>query len=324
MKHKTTKTVLIVSLAAFAMGGICLGAGIAMGGSPSFYYDKDGIHVLENAKELETSDYVLEKTVSDSIKNLEISLYDANLELVSGTGWEVEYVLSGERYEPEFSMENETLLIKENENYRSDRYWCVFDGFWGSTSYERQVSPYVKITVPDFAVLDKADLSVQYGNISIEKALRAEKLEVTSESGEMHMDGWVGTSLTCEMDYGAFVAGALSGEEIMIENYNGNVKMSGLDAENAVIDMEYGDLETRVGAVHSLDVEAQNGEVHLKLEKPMSEYGVSLHTKYGTIRTSQGIVKDQDEEADQDYIELKDERAAIHVYSENGDIMIRD
>ena len=45
--NKWLKRTLIVSAAVTAAGAVLLGAGVALGGSPSFYYDADGLHVKE-------------------------------------------------------------------------------------------------------------------------------------------------------------------------------------------------------------------------------------------------------------------------------------
>lgn len=38
MKNKTLKKTLLISTGLLAAGGICIGIGIAMGGSPVFYW----------------------------------------------------------------------------------------------------------------------------------------------------------------------------------------------------------------------------------------------------------------------------------------------
>lgn len=47
MKNKTLKKTLLISTGLLAAGGICIGIGIAMGGSPVFYLDNEGIHLKE-------------------------------------------------------------------------------------------------------------------------------------------------------------------------------------------------------------------------------------------------------------------------------------
>ena len=65
--NKWLKRTLVISVAVTAAGAVLLGAGMALGGSPSFYYDADGLHVKENTKEAVRKDYVLENTLTGKL-----------------------------------------------------------------------------------------------------------------------------------------------------------------------------------------------------------------------------------------------------------------
>ena len=60
MKNKWVKRLLLASAAGLLAGGICVGAGTAMGGSPMFYVNAQGIHVKEDQKPEDSADYRLE------------------------------------------------------------------------------------------------------------------------------------------------------------------------------------------------------------------------------------------------------------------------
>ena len=69
--NKWLKRTLIASAAVTAAGAVLLGAGMALGGSPSFYYDADGLHVKENTEGAVRADYLIAergeyKAVSES------------------------------------------------------------------------------------------------------------------------------------------------------------------------------------------------------------------------------------------------------------------
>ena len=70
--NKWLKRTLIVSAAVTAAGAVLLGAGVALGGSPSFYYDADGLHVKENTEGAIRADYILEKTQIAAPSRLEL------------------------------------------------------------------------------------------------------------------------------------------------------------------------------------------------------------------------------------------------------------
>ena len=75
--NKWLKGTLIASAAVTVAGAVLLGVGIALGGSPFFYYDTDGLHVKENTEETAKQDYVLESTKIGALSSLELDLHNA-------------------------------------------------------------------------------------------------------------------------------------------------------------------------------------------------------------------------------------------------------
>lgn len=328
MKRKAMKTALMAATAAIVVGGICLGAGVAMGGSPGFYYDSDGIHVKENrnAGTVENPDYVLEYSKIAAVKNLDIALIDAKLEIVSGKEWAVEYVLNGERMEPEYSLENQTLKIRENQNCKADSRKQVFGfgDFWWYDGQQSVQTPYVKITMPDTAKLDQVTVSGQYGNVSVERKLMAEKVYMSVVDGEVRLDGWEGDSLDLDMRCGTLVAGRLEGKNVTVRNQEGMVKTGNLCVENAGFYLQYGDLSATVEKALGMEVESEDGAVSLNLVGGMDKFGVSLHTECGTIHTPKGIVEPQEYDDNSDFIQMEGNTAGVRVYTEYGDIRVRE
>lgn len=329
MKNKKVKFALTAAAVLLAAGGICLGAGIAMGGSPSFYYDRNGIHVKENrdAAGTENPDYVLDDTQIGAVKNLDIELTDADLEIVSGKEWAVEYVLDGWHREPEYSLENQTLKIRENPECKSSgsRGYRTF-GFGDYWWYDGQQPPkrYVKITVPDAARLEQATLVSQYGDVLVKRKLRAENVGINVECGDISLDGWEGEALAMEMQYGTLSTGKLEGKNVTVKNQEGSVTAGALDVETADFYLQYGDLSATVEAVSNMDVECEEGTVSLDLVGGMDKFGVSLHTQWGTIRTPKGMVEPDEYHENSDFIQMDGDTAPVFVYTQYGDIRVRE
>lgn len=327
-KLKGTKIAVIAALSGIGIGGIALGAGIAMGGSPLFYYDKNGIHVKENTAEVTEQDYVLENTKTGKLKGLDIELENADLEIVPGNDWTVEYVLNGFMQEPEFALENGTLCIRESRYGKENTgNWLGYDWFgyhwWGSSETYHQ-SPYVRVTVPDGAKLEEVSLINRYGDVRVDKKLYARETDLYTENGEVRMDGWEGNRLNLEMLYGELVTGALEGEDVTLKNRHGGMKLGTLAAKSAQIEAENGDLTADVTKAENMDVDMQYGNVTLNLHGGMDVYGVSLHSDYGTIRTPEGTVEENECMSGSDFIRMNGEKAGIRVNTESGDIRIRE
>lgn len=330
MKSKAVRTALAAAAVLFVAGGICLGAGLAMGGSPGFYYDQNGIHVKENrnAEAVENPDYVQEYTQISGVRNLDIELIDAKLEIVAGKEWAVEYVLDGRRMEPEYSLENQTLRIRENTNCKSSatgsRHYFGMGHYWWYEDRQQAQSPYVRITVPDAAKMDQVTIFCRYGDVFVERKLLAENVSIDVEDGEIRLDGWKGDSLDLDMQYGTLVAGRLEGQSVTVRNQDGTVKTGALSVETADFYLECGDLSATVEKAAGMAVECEEGAVSLNLVGGMDKFGVSLHTEWGTIRTPKGIVEPDEYDESSDFIQMEGNTAGVRVRTQYGDILVRE
>ncbi|MDO4294113.1 MAG: DUF4097 family beta strand repeat-containing protein [Eubacteriales bacterium] len=182
MKRKGVKVLLAVSVGLLTAGGLCLGAGVAMGGSPLVYVNAQGLHVKENAQEL--ADYRREAFRTGTLRRVDIDLKEGNLQVVSGDEFQIEYVLDGQRSEPAFSVEDETLVLTEGEP-QDNGSWLGVGGFGGAWGEVPRGERYVKLTVPEDASLEYVELSSVYGDIFLEEPLRAEELSVDTEYGNV-------------------------------------------------------------------------------------------------------------------------------------------
>ena len=328
MMNKWLKRTLIASAVVIAAGAVLLGVGIALGGSPSFYYDADGLHVKENTEETVRSDYVLEKTQTGALTRLDLDLQDADLQIVSGNEWSVEYVLDGWYSEPVYSVENGTLTLKEGNYVDTGVNWVSF-GFWDGWMNRRTEvarSPYVKITIPENAKLNSVNILNGSGNVSIEKDLRVDIVSIYADDGNVRLDGWRGDTLKMETEYGELLTGTLSGDDVNVYGDYGSIQIGALKVDTAVIETEYGDVSADVEAAQSLEVESSDGEVRRDLSGKMEDYGVSLYSEYGTIRVPQGTVESDDYDGSSSYTRLgtNQDTAVIQVYTDYGDIRIRE
>lgn len=328
MMNKWLKRTLIASAVVIAAGAVLLGVGIALGGSPSFYYDADGLHVKENTEETVRSDYVLEKTQTGALTRLDLDLQDADLQIVSGNEWSVEYVLDGWYSEPVYTVENGTLTLKEGSYVDTGEYQISlgFGDDWMNEGEEVARSPYVKITIPENAKLNSVNILNGSGNVSIEKDLRVDIVSIYADDGNVRLDGWRGDTLKMETEYGELLTGTLSGDDVNVYGDYGSIQIGALKADTAVIETEYGDVSADVEAAQSLEVESSDGEVRLDLSGKMEDYGVSLYSEYGTIRVPQGTVESDDYDGSSSYTRLgtNQDTAVIQVYTDYGDIRIRE
>lgn len=259
MKHAGKKILLTTALACLTAGGICLGAGLAMGGSPSFYVDAAGIHVKENTPVVEDSDYILEKTRIQPVKKLDISLENADFYLVTGKEWAVEYVLDGSvRTAPEYHMENGVLKLYESDRYREKDSvnFSLGDVWWEQSENQKEQKPYVRLTVPAAAGFDEVRLSVGCGDVSIDRL--DSNLSVL------------------ELAYGELEACLDQTGAVEIDTEDADVELQVIGSmEDYGVDLytEYGEIQTPYGTAEGTFSRRNNGKA-----------GILVNTEYGEIR----------------------------------------
>ena len=326
MKNKGVKIALIASGSALVLGGILLGAGVSLGGSPSFYLDEQGLHVKENTQIVPKENYAMEATKTGAVRKLTLNLVDADVQIVSGDEWSVEYELDGQRLEPVYRFEDGELTLEEGEYDYSGQSAASFEigGRWWQNVSSGSCDPHVKITVPDGGSLEEVSIDTRYGDVEIERNLRAKTARIDAKDGSVRMDGWNGDELELNLEYGSLTAGELNGANVTVDNENGAIRIGALKVDTADLRMEYGELTADVERAKSLDVENENGNVTLYLVGGVDSFGVNLHTDYGMIRTPEGTVRSDDYDGSSDYIRAEGDAAAVRVYTDYGDIRIRE
>ena len=328
MKNKWMKRTLLVGAVGIVAGGILLGAGVALEGSASFYYDKNGFHVKENTPEEENTAYVLENTLTGKLKEIEVVLEDADLEIVSGDDWAVEYVLDGSDTEPVYEVKDGKLVLEEGGYAYDGEYMVSFGlgGAWWRQGDGQYQSPYVKITIPDGEKLDSVKIRNSYGRILIDRDLLADSVTVDAQDGEVCMEGWSGKELALDLEYASLETGDLDGDTVDITSEDGTVRIGTLKAETVQLRTQYGELTADVDGADRVDVESEDGTVNLNLVGGMDQYGVNLYSEYGSIHTPQGRVEEDEYDGSSDFLHLADDQkeASVIVYTQYGDIRIRE
>lgn len=326
------KIIIGAAAGCVVLGGILIGAGIAAGGSPAFYYDGDGIHVKENTERVVIEDYHMEQNITEEIREMNLSVQQARLRIEEGDTFSVEYVLNGARMEPVYTVENGVLTLRENENSKNYGYnwgWGWMDGIWdwGSGAEER-TEPYVRVTIPEGQHFEQVNLFSQYGDISIQGTLAADSLEIENHSGDVDLDDWTGKNFLVDLNYGDLKTGQLSGEEATLRLESGDVNIGLLQVETAEADLNYGDLKADVSAETKLEANLESGGVKLRLRGGLDQFPVSLHTESGTIRMPWGEVRENEHDYSSDYVNYvegdQDNYPQILVYTEYGDIHIQE
>lgn len=350
MKNK--KLIWILSFISVGLGVAFMGAAWILGGTPGFYFDRNGFHsaneslkdtVIEEAKEL------------DPFTSMELELESADLEIAVSDRFAISYCVDGTFGGPVVRVENGKLTFKESEDVR---YWVVFGGFGGiGSKTDRSYS--VKIEVPKGTALEdlkvessngtvklasieagKVSLENEYGDISLgdlsgkqlkikadngivsAKRIHADKVELENEYGRTEVEVLEGGQLQAESENGDFLVEELKMGRAEIINEYGDIQISRASGEKLAVEIENGNFSIGEVEVSQIVAECEYGDVKLGLAKGMEEYSFNLGTEYGRIVLPDGAI----EESVGDGMKFQSQNAGayqISVKCENGDIVIR-
>jgi len=307
-------------------GGILLGAGMAQGGSPVFYYDGDKISVREQTRPTVLKDHVLEETVLESIENLNISVRDARLEIQEGSTFGLEYRINGYVQEPEWSVTDNTLRFKESSQYQESAaypYWV--SEWWGYEPYQSAEEPFVRITIPKDTSFSRVTLESSSGEIKISCNLQAEKIKILSSYGDIYAESLICETGSVESHSGICKIDSIEGGKAELNCYSGSIRLREVKTKCTVF-MEYGDLYVSVLEEGSLDAQLHTGNAVIIPEGSLENFSFSLHTGSGKIMMPGGMVMAENEYGEKvpalDYVKLRETKASLCLYTENGDMKV--
>ena len=323
MKNKTLKKTLLISTGLLAAGGICIGIGIAMGGSPVFYLDNEGIHLKETTACPETvQDYAGQMQLA-AFEKIEVDLKSGEFSLEEGDSYSVEYLLAGDREEPVCQVENGKLIVKERDSWKTQEGNRWYFRLWGEEGERRQDAPYVKITVPKGARLKEISIDAPW-DIDLAANLSAEKLSVKTSYGEIKMEDWNGIDLSIYDEDGDIKTGNLTGNKVEITGLYGELNIGCIESAQASLEAENGSVTVFAGTQGTLDVKNSYGDTNIYGMQKADAYGYDLRTEYGKIYFS-GYEMMENENGDAaEYRKQAPGSAVIRVSAENGDIKIRE
>ena len=323
MKNKAMKKALLISAGMLAAGGICIGIGIAMGGSPAFYLDEDGIHLKETtASTAAVQDYTGQEQTA-AFDKIEVNLESGEFSLEEGDSYSVAYILRGDREEPVCQVENGKLVVREGDSRKSQEGKRWYFRLRGEEGERWQDDPYVKITVPKGVRLKEVSVDAPW-DIDLAANLSAEKLSVKTSYGEIKMEDWDGTDLSIYDENGDIKTGNLTGDKVEITGLYGELNIGCIESAQASLKAENGSVTVFAGTQGTLDVKNSYGDTTIYGMQNTDAYGYDLHTDYGEIHLPGYAVKENENGDAAEYRKQASGSASIRVSAENGDIKIRE
>lgn len=314
---KNRKIWITASLICVISGILILGAGRLLGGRPGFYIDASGIHssyeaahgraVQEKGRELEP------------FERMEIDVDYADIEISLSDRFAVEYYLEGRQKEPVCQVKNGTFTFKEDAHV-----FLMSFGFFTDTISTEGHEPkyYVKIKIPEDAKLSGAVLHTESGDITAD-FLKAGRLEIDNEYGDISLNGFEGEKLEIEMESGNLEIGTLKAESSEIDNEYGELMVSDIKGSRLKASQDSGNCYLGSAAVSDLEIENEYGSVEVAAAGGVEAYDLDLYTEYGSVRAGNKNIVQDDYSDEVHYIAKGDGRKKIKIHCESGNIEVK-
>lgn len=176
--------------------------------------------------------------------------------------------------------------------------------------------------IPKNTKLSDVSLELDSGELEI-SALKADRLDIKSEYGNIRLDKYTGTDLNIRMDSGNLFIDTLKADRTEIQNEYGDVTLS--DVSGGKLAVKLDSCNCQIGRSDLSDVTITNefGDVQLGVAGNISSYGFDLYTEYGDIfidNKSQGTFTDDG--GDIRYKAAGDGKKKVTVSCDSGNIGI--
>lgn len=326
------KTLLAVSGSLIGAGVICMGIGLACGGSYHYTISIPGGYTASSRLSGEA------QTVTDlgRFSGVDISLDVGTLKVCTTDGEAAYFTTSVSEAQLQYFVENGVLTISVASSSGSNGFYFLSpDSFtFGFGSTQAYTSEGLTLYLPRDMDLNTVDISAEHGDVSL-SGLPCETLTVTVDSGDL-----AGESLTCDSlslfcDYGDMTLSDCSTEMLDIQLSAGDCDLQNVTAETAELYNEYGDVRfctavlgmgnitldcgdlvmTALSVTDSLSITNDFGDIALETADGIEAYTYQATTEFGDVSVgAEGSGLNS---------QLLESAPALEIFADCGDITLQ-
>ncbi|MDD3795862.1 MAG: DUF4097 family beta strand repeat-containing protein, partial [Lachnospiraceae bacterium] len=244
-----------------AAGLVLTATGYAMGGRAGFYLNASGFHAV-GAKQGSDEVKVLEKTRLDEFTGVDLSVSYADVEILPADGYYLEYRLQKDKTDPEYQVEDKTLIFRQKTE-KMDVMWNFDVSFFQFLSEEDTDRYYVKLYVPEDALLDSVKLVCDSGNVT-SNTISIQNLDAALNYGNLTLGDMEGDSLKAELDSGDFTFGNVTAVQSELTLSYGNVKGEALKTDILDAELDSGDFSVKQVSGKDIEMQCDYGNVNIE------------------------------------------------------------
>lgn len=261
----TKKSIALIVAGSLILFGIFLaGAGALSGGVKSIYFDKGGIHAVDERNEKTTVTNEL-----TNFNNIDISMPSGEIELIKSNKNAIEYDLfQAERLVTCDVIDNTFVFKTEGKLMIS------------MLSFK---SPYIKLYYDQDTDFGKVILNSASGSVNVDE-LKADDFSAKSISGSVNIDKLQAKTVYIESTSGSRNLSDVYAEKMTVEGSSGSLNMSNIECEQIELRSVSGSING--DNISCKSITARNTSGHVEMKKLTSD-GTEVRGASGSV-TLQG------------------------------------
>lgn len=274
----STKSIIIITTCLLAAGLLLLAAGLIMGGSPLKQWPED----IGQALNGKADSYQFDSGEgAEPFHTVKLSAVRADVVIKSGDSFRFRYEFLNTHYEPEYSLNNGTLVIRESKNSSNWPSWSV------------NYSGLIEVTVPEGAQIEKIICDNVSGSIDA-GSLSADSVTIDSVSGGVKINAVTAKELTVETVSGAIMAEQANTGRLNLESVSGSITFAGETLGEIEASSVSGRILLKGKLIGDITIGQVSGNVEFESSEPASAYS-------GEFSSISGHIKVNDEDRGKNY-----------------------
>lgn len=258
----------------FALGLALAIIGFALGASGRAWLDSTGMHFGNQ----ETTTSVLADSASDSFRNIDVTLIEADVEIIVASDYGYEFTYRGSNV-PEVSVSNGTLKVVEKSVINN---WTL--NIFGSWNFF-ETSSRLKVFVPADAALDVVSISTASGaTVLNNRQIEIRKLVCQSASGDVRLSDLSLEQLNLDVASGDIEMHNVSANDVRITMMSGSLTANAVKYRNLKLDLASCDIDIQGEISDQLNINMLSGNVKIRLTGNPDDYSYEVTNLSGDVR----------------------------------------
>lgn len=286
---KLTKTMTIVASSMIVIGILLAVIGYSAGARLSITNAGGSFKVVEpEEREMET-------TSLSSFSNIDINLFDADIEMIPSNEYKVQIERNkGQKIIHE--IKNDTLFIEEKEKKKPK-----FINFNINLGFTHSTQTVIKIYFPSGESLSEVNFVNHFGNIRLDDMI-TKKLTIRVSDGDVAINNVQANELKIVNQFGDILGENVQTKELNVESNDGEAVFNKVNADSVNLKNSFGDTTFQNVTSKGMNIESNDGvidiqgmllgnsiihsnfgDVNVQLQNKESEIGYKISNDFGDI-----------------------------------------